>query len=415
MKFDKASYSVSSYFVIPISLVLLGLLAFIATAASSKALAGFAIIAFVLMAALRLNGRLGLARLHANFSLDAHRLFRGDEFSLSGELSNAKLLPVWITLSLAHPEAISALAKEGLEGECSLLPFEKITGTWRFKAERRGVYRLGPATLSAGDILDLYRRERRIALGQSIIVYPRIHALTALDLPFREYLGSQTTEGIVEDPAWYEGTREYTGGKSARAIHWKASARLNQLQEKIFQPSMEHKVMILVDGEGFAKAEDSEGFEYALEMAASLASFFSEEGAFFSIATDRKVEGFSPSLPLGRGPDHLGMCLELLARCSSSHRQAMLPLIASSGSQGSGYLIIAREGGDYVKKYLHLAFPRKDRVFFVFAQKSKRDGAAALQPCTFFDAVIAQDGLELEKATQEKAIQEAGAQGDESP
>ncbi len=383
MKYKKSDYSVSSYFVIPLTLIFLGLAAFIAAAKASEALARFSAIALVLMLALRLNGRLGLIRLRIVFELGARRLFRGEEFELKAEILNNKILPVWLRISLDRPEALAPLLEEGVQGESTLLPYEKLRGSWRFKADRRGVYVLGPAKLSAGDILNLYRREKHITLNQEIIVYPRLLPIHALDIPFREYFGARTTEGLVEDPAWYEGTREYTGNRSARAIHWKASARLNQLQEKIFQPSTQRKVLLLVDGEGFAKAEDREGFEKALEIAASLASAFAESGAYFSIATDRALKSFSPILPLGRGPEHLGSSLELLARCELSFGQALPQVVSLIGPQGAEFVVIARTPGESIKKFLPPSAFKQERLFFVFAKHDPDKSDHAYRSCSF--------------------------------
>lgn len=395
MKYKKSDYSVSSYFVIPLTLIFLGFVAFIAAAKASEALARFSAIALGLMLALRLNGRLGLARLKVAFGLEALRLFRGEEFNLNAEIHNAKILPVWLRLRLDRPEALAPVLQDGLQGESTLLPFEKLRGTWRFRAERRGVYTLGPATLSAGDILNLYRRERLIAIQQEIIVYPRLLPIRDLDLPFREYFGAQSTEGLIEDPAWYEGTREYTGSRSARAIHWKASARLNQLREKIFQPSTQRRVVILMDGEGFAKAEDGEGFEKALEIAASLASVLAGKGSYFSVATDRELRGFSPALPLGRGAEHLGTSLELLARCGLGFGQALPPLLAHLNPQGAEFVVIARNPGDSIKKFLSPSPIRQDRLFFVFS-KQGAEGVFLPRRHMFFKEVIipAEEGLE---------------------
>ncbi len=399
MKYKKSDYSVSSYFVIPLSLVFLGLVAFFAAAKASEALARFSAIALVLMMALRLNGRLGLANVHIIFELGARRLFRGEEFDLKAKIHNAKILPVWLRISLDRPDALVPLLEEGVQGESTLLPYEKLQGTWRFKADRRGVYSLGPAKLSAGDILNLYRREKRIVLDQEIIVYPRLLPLHPLDLPFREYFGARTTEGLVEDPAWYEGTREYTGNRSARAIHWKASARLNQLQEKVFQPSTQRKILILVDGAGFAKTEDREGFERALEIAASLASAFAESDAYFSVATDRALGSFSPILPLGRGPDHLGSTLELLARCQFSFGQTLAQLIPLLSPQGAEFVVIAREAGDSIKKFLPPSPFRQERLFFVFSKHSPDKTGHAYRSCSFKELLGSggdEDGSEAE-------------------
>ena len=383
IKVPRASYSVSSYFVITLSLVLLAALAFIAAATSSLPLATFSAITLLLMLAMRLWGGLGLWRLDLSLSCGSDRLFCGETLRLGAEISNRKILPVWMRLSLAHAEALKPLGSESVEGESGLLPFERISGSWDFLAQKRGIHSLGPATVSASDLLDLYRKERILDFKREIVVFPRIVPLRELDLPFRDYFGIRPAKGIIEDPAWYEGTREYTGNKPARNIHWKASARFNLLQEKIFEPTSHQKIFLIVDGEGFRRADDREGFESALEIAASLALRFAETGASFTAATDRRVQGFPAVLPLGRGPEHLGMVLELLARCGFDHGQALLPLIGGVGHQGAGFMVIARKPGDSLKKFHALPSTRRDRVMFIFAEGAEGEEGIAYRSTTF--------------------------------
>ncbi|HWR11970.1 MAG TPA: DUF58 domain-containing protein [Rectinemataceae bacterium] len=386
MKTDKVSYGVSSYFVITLSVAFLGVLAFFAAATSSIALATFSATTFILTLAIRLFGRFGLSRLDVALSCDGDRFFCGDSFTLRAEIANNKILPVWMRLTLKHPEALKPLVAEGVEGESGLLPFEKISGSWSFSAERRGAHNLGPAILTAGDILDLYRKEKILSFKREIIVYPRLVPIGELELPFRDYFGIHPSKGIIEDPAWYEGTREYTGNKPARNIHWKASARLDILQEKIFEPTTHQKIFFLMDGEGFRRAEDKDGFERALEMLASLATRFAERGASFTVATNRLVRGFPAVLPLGRGPEHLGMVLELLARCEFEHGQAILPLISGVGHQGAGFVVIARKPGEIMKKFIALPATNRDKVMFVFAERGNGEDASSY-PFTTFDAL----------------------------
>ncbi len=385
-KGKKASYSVSSYFVISMSLALLAILAFIAAATASLTLASFTVITLTLMLALRLWGGFSLSRLEVALACDQNRLFCGDLFTLNADIVNGKILPVWARLQLARPEALAPIASEGVEGESSLLPFEKISGSWSFRAEKRGVHSLGPATLAASDLLDLYRKEKILSYREEVVVYPRLVPIGGKELPFRDYFGIHPSKGIIEDPAWYEGTREYSGNKPAKNIHWKASARLNVLQEKIFEPTSHQKIFFLVDGEGFKRADDRAGFEAALEIAASLASRFAETGASIAVATDRFVKDFPAVLPLGRGPEHLGMVLELLARCDFERGQTLLPLVGGVGHQGAGFVVIARKPGENLKKFYALPATRRDRVMFVFAEEGNIDESGTY-PFTTFKAL----------------------------
>jgi uncharacterized protein (DUF58 family) len=375
-KGERPSYTAASYFVITLSIVFLGALAFGATAAGARPLAAFSATAFVLMGALRLWGLAALTRLEANLEPSGDRLHCGGEFTLRAEIANRKALPVQARFSLDIPEALRPAGESGISEECGIMPFGSVSGTWSFKAPRRGVYELGPAKLAAGDILELCMQEKILPFKRSIVVYPRIIPLGEMEVPFRDYFGIHPSKGIIEDPAWYEGTKEYTGDRPARSINWKASARFNVLQEKIFEPTTHRKIFFLLDGEGFRRAEDAEGFEAALEVAASLLERASETGASFAVATDRRVDGFPAAIPLRRSPEHLGLALELLARCSLDHGQALVPLVAGMGHQGAGFVIIARSPNESIKKFFELPASRRDKVLYVFAEADGKWGEA---------------------------------------
>jgi uncharacterized protein (DUF58 family) len=384
----------SSYFGFTLSLLLIGFVGFIAAANGSRTLASFSAIVMALMIAVRLWARISIARLDVKLESSAERMYFGEAFTLKAEIANRKILPVWMRLELPHSDALSladgdALKNDSLTSETDLLPFERRNGSWIFTATRRGVHHIGPTSVVAGDLLDLYRRKNKLSFERDIVVFPRIVPIGDFDLPFRDYFGIHPAKGIIEDPAWYEGTREYSGNKPAKNIHWKASARLNVLQEKIFEPTSHQKVFFLLDGGGFARAEDKAGFEAALEILASLAVRFAETGASIAVATDRKVRNMSAALPLGRGPEHLGMLLELLARCEFEGGRSIASLIGSVGTEGAGFIVVSKSPDENTSRFFALPSTRRNRMLFVFAEKPQpqADSAAILPsyPATWFD------------------------------
>ncbi|HOX13145.1 MAG TPA: DUF58 domain-containing protein [Spirochaetia bacterium] len=348
--------------------ILLALLTAVAAAGRAYPLARLSAVVLILMLALRAWTRIGSARLSASFELGNRRLFAGESSELGAEIVNRSPLALRLRLELPKPAGIEATRASCLTAETSLLPFERRRGSWAFTAARRGIHSLGPVRLSAGDPLGLFTRERELPFPDELVVFPRILPLALPDLPFREYFGIRAARGIVEDPAWYEGTREYSGNRPARNIHWKASARLAALQEKIFQPTSHRKVFLLVEGELFERAGDGEGFERALQIAGSLASLLSESGASFALATDRAVRDFPAALDLGRGPEHLGAVLELLARCGIERGRDFRSLLAGTVPGNTGFLVLARSPGGGAGAALAGTAGRRDPVLFLYAE-----------------------------------------------
>jgi hypothetical protein len=118
----------------------------------------------------------------------------------------------------------------------------------------------------------------------------------------------------IQDPIYIIGTRDYQHGRPARHIYWKASARHNRLQEKVFEPSEQKKVLLAIEVNQFEKASASERFERTLEVAGSLAVQSYQKGYALGLVTNGVVEGGSPWVSMGRSPQQLPAILEILAR-----------------------------------------------------------------------------------------------------
>jgi uncharacterized protein (DUF58 family) len=363
-----------SVFGFSISLVLLAIVLLVAELPASDAadgakegLAGFVLALLALMLASRLWTLASLARLELEFERGGRRVYAGEELVLLFRVRNRKLLPVVVGLELSLPAGLALVDEPGATG-AALGPYQRAELSLVVRALKRGVYRTGSATLSAGDMLGLHRREKTIVLEGEVVAFPRIVPIAELEPPFRDSFGIHPSVGVIEDPAWYEGTREYLGQRPAKAIHWKASARLGVLQEKIFEPTSQLKVAFLLDGSGFLTARDFQGLEGAIEILASAASRFAEKGASFAIAANLKMKNYPASIGLGRGSEHLGSLLELLARCEPEEGQPLTPLPAGIGSSSSSFVVVARSPDEGTKRLFALPSSRNDKILFLFAE-----------------------------------------------
>ena len=207
-----------------------------------------------------------------------------------------------------------------------------------------------------------------------------------------------TGRGPVDDPAWYAGTREYSGLRPAKNIHWKASARLGALQEKIYEPTYHRKVLFVFDAQSYTvlpKSEDEAAinlfdfrdaalrdYERMLETMGTLAAKLMESGASFGLVSD--CSGTKPApgittLPAGRGPEQLGLFLETLARAkepqisdfdsspgpsrlSAVLREASFActgLVYCGACPGEGAMSVLREAG------------RRKKILFIFSRDAK--------------------------------------------
>jgi len=103
------------------------------------------------------------------------------------------------------------------------------------------------------------------------------------------------------------GLREYQFGESSRFIHWKTSARLNQLMIKEFEDEQKRRVSVVFENTGNPKEDYDELFELLVSQTASLANYFIRQGWQTELIT------LSDQVPFGQGNGQLKKILDLLA------------------------------------------------------------------------------------------------------
>lgn len=137
--------------------------------------------------------------------------------------------------------------------------------------------------------------------ARSLLVYPRFHPLTSLDIPVgkRYQPGGIALSSNLGDSIEFIGTREFRQGDTLRAIHWKTWARLGKPAVKEFQEEYFCRVALLMDTflppapaerPSFATAAaarwgrrpsgdppEQRAFESAISIAASIADALSRE------------------------------------------------------------------------------------------------------------------------------------------
>lgn len=175
--------------------------------------------------------------------------------------------------------AAELLGATVLEEIGRLRPGETTTFSHRLAAPRRGVYRLGPASLIATDPFRLAREKDAISEEISLFVYPRSEPLAAGPVAGASS-GTYDSDGAT--PASLSGEffaiREYSSGDEARKIHWRSTARMGRLMVRQEQHHHEPRAAIILDNRMVSDATARARFESAVSSAASLIRLFYETG-----------------------------------------------------------------------------------------------------------------------------------------
>jgi uncharacterized protein (DUF58 family) len=259
-----------------------------------------------------------------------NRAFAGEKLPLTLRLVNDKLLPVpWIELRDSVPEGAlqneAHLAPAGypnyviLSRSTHLSWYERVTWPLELVASRRGYYRLGPVQIYSGDLFGIFRTQREEEKPASYVVYPHTYTLPDLGLPSERPFGERRgRDRIFEDPGRIAGIRDYRPGDPLRRIDWKASARRQDLQSRVYEPSSTLHMLIALNVHTLAHSWEGyvpELLEDLLSVAGSVARYGFEAGyAVGLVANGAYPESDRPMrVPVGRRSDQLARVLEALA------------------------------------------------------------------------------------------------------
>jgi uncharacterized protein (DUF58 family) len=280
----------------------------------------------------KLWSHLSIARISCRRQLSERRVFPGEKINVKLQVANRKPLPLpWVQVDDEIPQALggaSTLAGERpgsvlIRRSAAMLWYSSVKWKYELPCLKRGYYHLGPTTVSSGDIFGLYSRSLKTALEDHIIVYPKIFSVGHLGIPSQHPLGeSRSDYRVFQDPTRPIGVRDYQHGDSLRHVHWKASARLQSLQVKIFEPTTTFKVALFLSVDSFMGngSIHEDEFELGISVAASLAHHVIEQGspAGVFVNTRRVDSGQAVSLAPSGSRDQLTSILEALAKVTAA-------------------------------------------------------------------------------------------------
>jgi len=280
----------------------------------------------------RLWSRLALVGVRCQRFLSEQCVFPGEYIELKLRVVNRKPLPLpWlqvedeIPVGFAPDVSLTPGDRPGfgfLSKAAALLWYTGVNWRQRLYCNKRGYYRLGPITVTSGDIFGFYPRSTTEPLMDYVTVYPKIFPITKLDVPSLYPLGEVRAERrIFEDPTRVIGVRDYSTHDSLRHIHWKATARHQNLQVKVFEPTTTLKValFLVIDSFQHDGAYGEEDFELGVSTAASVANYVIEQGNAVGLFSNTRLadSGQPVRIPPGSGTGQLVNILTALAKVTA--------------------------------------------------------------------------------------------------
>lgn len=208
-------------------------------------------------------------------SLDVHRrslepVSVGNPITVELEIYNRSKQPK--TLLQVYDQLPSTLGKSATAIE-TLAPSSSYHWVYYLPTERRGVYHWDQVQLRTATPLGLFWCRRSRTAKATAIVYPTILPLTTC--PLVDQMGWEQNQQVLDRSHFHMATegvtrtlRPYRYGDPTRLIHWRSSARYNQLRVRELEVATGGQEIII--GLDSSSSWQSEHFEQAVIAAGSL-------------------------------------------------------------------------------------------------------------------------------------------------
>ncbi len=165
--------------------------------------------------------------------------------------------------------------------EYSLLPSESERMETRIKCNYRGEYYVGVNSIEVTDFFYLFSITYPISSKLKVLVFPRVVPI--------EQLGIAPPQSDVKNPLRFSNTaeeeldteiRKYSSGDSRKRIHWKASARMQELVSRKYQHIPKAEIVLFMD---LMKIKDKElnvviAEDKIIESVLAIANFYALRG-----------------------------------------------------------------------------------------------------------------------------------------
>lgn len=252
--------------------------------------------------------------------------------------------------------------------------------TWKTSTvcRQRGLFSIGPVRISTGDPFGFFRYTNTYGRPQSILVYPRAAELPNFYVPPANLPGEgrfrKRTHYVTPNAA---GVRPYEPGDSFNRIHWRSTARTNELMVKLFELDPASDIWVILDLEKRVHVGSGEESteEYAVQVAASISRFFlvaNRSVGFLSYGKRLFVEEAE------RGSQHYTRILEALALATAEGDVPIGSLITEEskrfGRHTTVVVITPSTSDDWVSA-----------LQFV-SERGVKVAAVLLEACTFGDS-----------------------------
>ena len=231
--------------------------------------------------------KFGLRGLQCTRAFSRAAVFAGESGEMVEVIRNDRpMLIPWLRvechispyLQLGRQENLSVSGSRYYCSLFTLMPWQQVKRRHRVKFLHRGVYDLGNASLTVGDVLGFFQASREQQMHVPVVVFPQLLDERELPQPLSLLLGEAASKRqLLTDPFLVRGIRDYRPGDPVRDIHWPATARMGSAQVRLFDHTTRMKLMVILNvqrkdaqwGDYLMEYEEGE-IEYGISVAATM-------------------------------------------------------------------------------------------------------------------------------------------------
>lgn len=257
----------------------------------------------------------------------------------------------------------------------TLMPHQQIRRIHRVTLLRRGIYDLGSAALTVGDILGFFRCARDQSLSARVMVYPALVEENQLPPLITQQLGELSHQKqLIQDPFLIRGIRDYVPGDPVRDIHWPATAKVGTPQLRLHDDTARTRLLVVLNVQTQAiqwqdrpTEQSEEALEYAISLAATACVRSLEKGLAAGFAANAGLDDNKETTALmpAEGIARIEELLSVFARLSTVRRQYFSSFLESLKSCNDlDILVLSCYEDEDIRSALEQLKRRGNRVTF---------------------------------------------------
>lgn len=216
----------------------------------------------------------------------------GENISLRYHIKNRSFLSIPLIEVRSHVSR----RLTGLEAEKEVIALERkeeFSKTETLTLKRRGFYELGDMELTVQDVFRFFSFRKVISSNTSLTVYPRIIQLSTFEIMASQQIGElRVFDQAFQDKSRTSSIKPYQEGDSIKRVHWKMSAKKDEIIVKDYENRGDTHVAVFIDNyrKHFDRDVDRRLEDKAVDVAICMVNFCLEQHVQIVLETQKGHE-----------------------------------------------------------------------------------------------------------------------------